>query len=192
VNGAAPSSPVGYVGLVTRVVAVGIDVVVINVVVVVFGGVVNLIASLFGYSGGVSAQLAVIGGVLWWLWIVGYFVTLWTLTGQTIGNRIMGIRVEDASGGPITGRQALRRFAGSVLAALPLGAGFLLVLVDDRRQGLQDKLAHTVVRWHSREEEYESLPPAVVAAAAVAAVPAQVPAGSTPPPSRRPTAQGSD
>jgi uncharacterized RDD family membrane protein YckC len=31
------------------------------------------------------------------------------------------------------------------LAALPLFAGFLLILVDDRRRGLQDRFARTVV-----------------------------------------------
>jgi uncharacterized RDD family membrane protein YckC len=152
--------------------------------VVVVGGVVNLIASLFGYHGGLSVQGAIAGGVLWWLWIVAYFVTFWTLTGQTIGNRIMGIRVEDASGGPISGRQALRRFAGAILAAIPLGAGYLLVLVDDRRQGLQDKIGHTVVRWHTQGEEYERLEPIPYP---VVAPPATV---STPAATRRPDGSG--
>ena len=34
-----------------------------------------------------------------------------------------------------------------VLAAIPLCAGFLLILVDDRRRGLQDVLARTVVLY---------------------------------------------
>jgi hypothetical protein len=37
------------------------------------------------------------------------------------------------------------RFGALVLAALPLFAGFLPILVDARRRGLQDMLAHTVV-----------------------------------------------
>jgi uncharacterized RDD family membrane protein YckC len=189
---------VGYVGLVTRVFASVIDAVVINLVVVVVGGILNLIASLFGYSGGLNAEQAIAGGVVWWLWIVGYFVTFWTLTGQTIGDRIMAIRVESASGGPVSGRQALRRFAGSILAAIPLGAGFLLVLVDDRRQGLQDKIARTVVRWHTAGEEYvllEPMPPAVVAAPATAPAPVSAAvsaAASGPAATGRPTVQGSD
>jgi uncharacterized RDD family membrane protein YckC len=39
----------------------------------------------------------------------------------------------------------LLRFAGLILAALPLFAGFLTILVDDRRRGVHDMLAGTVV-----------------------------------------------
>ena len=35
--------------------------------------------------------------------------------------------------------------AGMVLAAIPLLAGYLMVLFDDRRRGLHDRLARTVV-----------------------------------------------
>ena len=42
-------------------------------------------------------------------------------------------------------RRALLRFGGRALAALPLFAGYLLVLFDDRRRGLHDRLARMVV-----------------------------------------------
>ena len=32
-----------------------------------------------------------------------------------------------------------------ILAAIPLLAGYFMVLFDDRRRGLHDRLAHTVV-----------------------------------------------
>ena len=32
-----------------------------------------------------------------------------------------------------------------ILAAIPLLAGYFIVLIDDRRRGLHDRLAHTVV-----------------------------------------------
>jgi uncharacterized RDD family membrane protein YckC len=34
---------------------------------------------------------------------------------------------------------------GMYAAAIPLGAGFLLILVDDRRRGLHDRIAGTLV-----------------------------------------------
>jgi uncharacterized RDD family membrane protein YckC len=83
--------------------------------------------------------------------VVTYFVVFWTLTGQTPGSRLLGIRVQSASGGGLHLLQALRRFGGLVLAALPLGAGFLLILVDERRRGLQDRIGATVVRWVPEE-----------------------------------------
>ena len=37
------------------------------------------------------------------------------------------------------------RLIGMVLAAIPLLAGYFMVLFDDRRRGLHDRLARTVV-----------------------------------------------
>ena len=79
------------------------------------------------------------------MWAVGYFVMFWATTGQTPGNRAMRICVRTTSGGRLRPRTAILRFAGLTLAALPLFAGFLMILVDDRRRGLHDRLARTVV-----------------------------------------------
>ena len=86
------------------------------------------------------------GGVAYLLWGIGYFVTFWSTTGQTPGNRVFRIRVRGAHGEErLLPRRALLRFVGLTLAAIPLFAGFLIILVDDRRRGLQDRLARTVV-----------------------------------------------
>jgi uncharacterized RDD family membrane protein YckC len=37
------------------------------------------------------------------------------------------------------------RLIGAILAAIPFFAGYLLILVDDRRRGLHDMIARTVV-----------------------------------------------
>jgi len=51
-----------------------------------------------------------------------------------------------ASGpGPLLPRRSLLRFVALTLAAIPLFAGFLPILFDDRRRGLQDLIARTVV-----------------------------------------------
>jgi uncharacterized RDD family membrane protein YckC len=99
---------------------------------------------------GVETAVAVAGGALYVLWLVGYFVTFWATTGQTPGNRLMRIRVRPVAGERLLPRRALLRFLGLTLAAIPLCAGFLLILVDDRRRGLQDVLARTVVVEHPR------------------------------------------
>jgi uncharacterized RDD family membrane protein YckC len=59
----------------------------------------------------------------------------------------MRLEVSSADGGEIGWGRASLRFLGLVAAAIPLGAGFLLALVDDRRQALQDKVASTVVLY---------------------------------------------
>ena len=43
------------------------------------------------------------------------------------------------------------RIIGMVLAAIPLFAGYLPILTNDRRQGFHDKLARTVVRYRKPE-----------------------------------------
>jgi uncharacterized RDD family membrane protein YckC len=145
------STPVGYAGLVTRAVALVIDLLAINLIAALTGGLISLLASLLGHSGGLDAGQAVTGGTLWVLWIALYFVVFWNLTGQTPGDRLLGIRVFSTTGSRIRIRQAALRFLGMVLAALPLGAGFIPVLYDDRRRGLHDRIAKTVVRWDSEE-----------------------------------------
>ena len=67
------------------------------------------------------------------------------------GARVMGIRVVCARGDePVGVKASIVRLVGMVLAAIPLCAAFLLILVDDRRRGLQDVLARTVVRTRPR------------------------------------------
>lgn len=145
-------APSGYAGFVTRAVALIIDALAINVIAILIGGAVNLIASLFGHHGSINLIQALFGAAAWVVWSALYLVTFWTLTGQTPGNRLLGIRVVNADGGRIRFRQSLRRVVGMALAALPLGAGFLPVLTDDRRRGLHDRIAGTVVRWDGDEE----------------------------------------
>src|SRR5581483_7405096 len=64
---------------------------------------------------------------------------------QTPGARLMQIRVLSTQGSVLKPRHALVRCVGTVLAALPLFAGFVPILFDDRRRGFQDHLARTVV-----------------------------------------------
>jgi uncharacterized RDD family membrane protein YckC len=128
-----------------------VDVVIINLIAALTGAIINLIASLLGDSSSLSTGEAVAGAAAWWVWFVAYFVTFWTLTGQTPGARLLGIRVQSDNGAGLHGGQALRRFGGLILAALPLGAGLLMILFDDRRRGLQDRIGGTVVCWVPEE-----------------------------------------
>jgi uncharacterized RDD family membrane protein YckC len=105
-----------------------------------------LILSVVSLPDELDGVLVVVGSVTYALWLVGYFVVFWSSTGQTPGNRLLQIRVCRAVDGESpTAGAAVLRFVGLILAALPLFAGFLPILVDDRRRGLQDMLAGTVV-----------------------------------------------
>ena len=138
-----PDGP--YVGLVTRGIAIALDAAVINVVAFVVALGATLIVSLLHLPHNVKAVLAVIAGGVYILWTIGYFVGFWSATGQTPGARIMRFRVLPREGGRIKPRRAVLRCIGLVLAALPLFAGYVLILFDDKRRGLQDRIARTVV-----------------------------------------------
>jgi uncharacterized RDD family membrane protein YckC len=137
-----------YAGLVTRAIALVVDAVVINVIAVITGAVVALIGSLLGVGKpGIAAALT--GGVLWLGWTGLYFIVFWTVTGQTPGARLLGIRVVSDGERRLGVVRAFLRFVVMMLALAPLGAGFVTVLFDDRRRGPHDMAAATVARWAS-------------------------------------------
>lgn len=108
--------------------------------------VLTLVASLVGEL----RPAWLVGAVLaigWMVVVGGYLVLFWSVTGQTPGMRAMHVRVVDANGDPPSLGRAIVRLVGLVLAIIPLFAGFLPVLVDDRRRGIHDMLAGTVVLY---------------------------------------------
>ena len=133
-----------YAGIATRAVALAADAAVTIVLIMSIVGVAALVASLVG---GLKPEWLV--GVLLasgWMLVVGtYFALFWSTAGQTPGMRLLGIRLSGPGGAsPSLGRSVVR-FVGLVLAIVPLFAGFLPVLFSERRRGLPDFLAGTVV-----------------------------------------------
>ena len=133
-----------YAGIATRTIALATDGLLTGVLFMSIVGIASLVASLVG---GLRPEWLV--GVLLgsgWMLVVGvYFVLFWSTAGQTPGMRLMQIRVRGPAGyAPSIGRSLLR-LVGLVLAIVPLFAGFVPVLFTDRRRGLPDFLAGTVV-----------------------------------------------
>jgi len=140
--------PAAYAGFVTRAVALVLDVLLVDAIALVttaLGGLVLSTLTPGDLSLGLGTALAIGSG--WFIFVGGYFVACWALLSRTPGMRLMGLEVAAADGGEVGLRRAILRLGGMALAAIPLGAGFLLALVDDRRQGLQDKVAGTVVLY---------------------------------------------
>jgi uncharacterized RDD family membrane protein YckC len=136
----------GYAGLVTRTLALALDALIIDGVALLVGVAVGLGVSLLHLPHEVNALIAAVLGAVYLGWSVGYFVFFWSSTGQTPGGRVMYIKVIDGRDrGLLKPRRAVLRFIGLVLAALPLLAGILMMLWDDRRRCLHDRLARTVV-----------------------------------------------
>ena len=141
--------PVAYAGIATRAVALVIDAALSQGLFVVGAAMLGLVASLVGDIGPDWVVASLLSGG-WAITMTVYFVCFWAVTGQTPGMRLMHVRVVTRHGAPPSIGRGLVRLAGLILAIIPLFAGFLPVLVDDRRRGLADMLAGTVVLYADR------------------------------------------
>ena len=143
-NGGPPVP--AYAGLVTRTIAFALDAAIINAVAWGTGALVALGLSLFHLPHEVKVVLAAIGAGIALIWCVAYFAFFWSADGQTPGDRVMRIRVlRMGTGEPLHALRALLRVFALVLSALPLCAGFLLILVDNRRRALHDRVVGSIV-----------------------------------------------
>lgn len=139
-----PASRFG--GLATRGVALVLDAALAQLIFLIGAASAVLVGSLAGVSA-TNWIAALVSGVGWAVVMTAYFVGFWTVAGQTPGMRFTGVRVTDARGGAPTLSRSLLRLVGLVLAIIPLGAGFLPVLFDERRRGLHDYIGHTGVPY---------------------------------------------
>ena len=144
---AAEHAAPDYTGLVTRAIAFGVDALLIDLVAAGVAAIVALALNLLQVPSKIDTALAAVGAVALILWAAAYFVTFWSTTGQTPGARVMRFRVlaPGAERGRIGPRRAIVRLIAMTLAAIPLLAGYFMVLFDDRRRGLHDRIAGTVV-----------------------------------------------
>ena len=133
-----------YGGIATRAVALATDAALTIVVFMSIVGIVALVASLVGGLRPAWLVGALLGSG--WLLVVGtYFVLFWSAAGQTPGMRLLRVRVLGPGGTRLSIGRSVVRLVGLVLAIVPLFAGFVPVLFTERRRGLPDLLAGTVV-----------------------------------------------
>lgn len=79
-------------------------------------------------------------------WGIVYFSLLpawWR--GQTVGKKLLKLRVLELTGAPMTVLRCLKRYGGYAAGMATGGIGFAQVLWEPNRQGLHDKAAHTAV-----------------------------------------------
>jgi uncharacterized RDD family membrane protein YckC len=80
--------------------------------------------------------------VLGWL----YYAMMESSAMQaTLGKKALGMIVTDESGARISFARATGRYFAKILSALILLIGFIMVAFTERKQGLHDKLAGTLV-----------------------------------------------
>jgi uncharacterized RDD family membrane protein YckC len=151
---AGPIAQVGsrYGGFWIRVVAAIIDGVLIRVVVAPVGaifGISGLALGGFGHRG-FSPLHFLGGGVMLMLIIAGswlYEAFMESSTYQaTVGKMIFGMKVTDLYGNRISFARATGRHFAKILSGMILCIGFIMVGLTERKQGLHDLLAGTLVR----------------------------------------------
>lgn len=99
---------------------------------------------------GASLVLYGIVFVLVWLYFAGLESSVWQ---ATIGKRLMRLVVTDLYGRRISFGRATGRYFGKILSWLILAAGFWMIPLTQRKQGLHDLIASTLVA----RREYLSL-----------------------------------
>ena len=151
-----------YAGLVTRAVAFAVDVVILQVILFLIGAIVALILGAFtnfNYDADLDTVLG--AAAVWFLALGIYLISFWSLAEQTPGMRALGIEVTTYEGERLPLRRSLRRLVGMLLAALPLFAGYFLILFRDDRRGLHDLIAHSMVRYAERKRPPRPMTPRV-------------------------------
>jgi uncharacterized RDD family membrane protein YckC len=138
-----------YAGVATRAVALAVDAGATIVLSMSAVGLASLVASLVG-----SLRPAWLAGTLltsgYTILTAAYFVLFWSAAGQTPGMRLLRLRVRGPEAGPLPVGRACLRLVGLLLAIVPFFAGFVPVLFTERRRGLPDYLAGTVVVYDDR------------------------------------------
>ena len=132
-----------YVGLVTRVISWGVDVLLINLVAIITGLGIELVASIFPITKNLKPLFLAIAAAVYVVWTAAYFVVFWSMSGQTPGSRLMQVRLVTPGGGRVKPVRALVRWIGMNVAMLPLPWGY--VPIPFKRLGFPDWLAHTRV-----------------------------------------------
>jgi len=74
-----------------------------------------------------------------------YFTWFHGITGQTIGKRILGLKVIRTTGEPVNPGMAFLRWVGYIVSSMIFYLGFIWIAFDKKKQGWHDKIAGTIV-----------------------------------------------
>lgn len=135
----------GYAGFWLRFLAWFIDQIIMGIV----GGIIGVVAGLLMVGSGVDPEgfgpqngLRLLGLAI----NLAYSSILESSSSQaTLGKMALGLKVTDVHGRRLTFGNALGRSLAKILSGLILAIGYIMAAFDDRKQGLHDKMASTLV-----------------------------------------------
>ena len=141
-----------YAGIVTRVGAFGVDVLVAASLFALGGAVVEFVcSSVLGKTVSLS-DAPVVSGAAMASWLLLYFSYPIAVSGRTLGMALIGLQVVTKAGGDVQARRALLRTVFIPVSLILLGIGILTILFRRDRRGLHDLIAGTAVvySWNAR------------------------------------------
>ena len=145
------TGPTDRAGAVTRALAFGIDVLIVNLGFSGLAAVAALIASAFTGNGNGISNFALAAGTTLWFILGGlYLVGFWSLAGQTPGMRFVGIRLDIEERGLRFGR-SVKRLIGMALAWIPFGLGFIGIFFNEQRRAWDDRMSGVGVVYEGDE-----------------------------------------
>ncbi|MXO72913.1 RDD family protein [Alteraurantiacibacter buctensis] len=144
-----------YAGFWRRVGAYLIDVILLGIVTSILGSVLGLPMGTEAMSAMMSGDPAAIaaaqssgntGNLISILIGVAYFAGMESSSHQaTLGKKVLGMVVTDVNGNRLSLGRAIGRYFAKFVSAIILGIGFIMVAFTEKKQGLHDMIAGTLV-----------------------------------------------
>jgi uncharacterized RDD family membrane protein YckC len=130
-TGTVARADYGYGGFLIRVLAAIID-----------GGILGIVQFVLNQVIDDFTAINLLNTLVAWL----YFALLESSSSQaTLGKMVLGLKVTGLDGDRITFLRATGRYVAKILSALILLIGFLMVAFTEKKQGLHDLIAGTLV-----------------------------------------------
>jgi uncharacterized RDD family membrane protein YckC len=147
-----------HAGFASRFAAFAFDLALINIALLVVTAGAGIVLRYFNFDNLFNvgeeptalgnAIVRIIGVVTFIVTYIGYPVFFWVTVGQTPGKRLLGLMVLQRDGQKLSVGRAILRALSYWIAALPLFLGFFWILIDDKREAWQDKIARTDVIYY--------------------------------------------
>lgn len=134
-----------YAGFWKRFLAYWVDTLIIGLITIPLNS-LSALGQVAASSPATHVTVNPIGGLIGLAVTVAYFVFFWVHEkGQTLGHRLLALRVVREDGKPIDIGTAVIRYIGYIISSAILMLGFLWVAWDPKKQGWHDKIAKTFV-----------------------------------------------
>ena len=144
--------PLQTAPLIRRMLAAGVDALIVGLAGAVFGLVFWKTCGLYPPN---FQLIGIAAALLLLLWISYQFAML-TYSGTTPGLRASGLRLERFDGTPATRHMRRARALASLLSLVSLGMGFLWFFLDEDSLCWHDRITHTFLAERSAQRDSQS------------------------------------